>query len=90
MEQTIDPMRDAAAYSVSIIAKIVPIVDEYILCRMKIDQLRTEGMKRNHLNDSHRQMIDTLFKQADNIKLDLLYALDSPFMDNTNTSLSKA
>lgn len=79
MKPIIDPLRDAAAYRVSIMAQIAPIVDDFILCKMKLEQLKKVGSERNHFNDSHKKMLETLQARIDNTKLDLLWQLEAPF-----------
>lgn len=79
MEPIIDPIKEAVAYSESIMARIAPIVDDFILCKMKLEQLKKAGAERNHINDSHKQMLETLQARVDNTKLDLLWQLEAPF-----------
>lgn len=79
MEPIIDPLRDAAAYSVSIMAQIAPIIDDFILCKMKLGRLKKTGTERNRFNDSHKKMLETLQARVDNTKLDLLWQLEAPF-----------
>jgi len=47
-------------------------IDQYLLCQLKIQQIRQQGKERNHVNASHIDMIqklqDTAAFHANNIQ----------------------
>jgi len=69
-------------YRASIFEKIVGPMDAFLLCKLKIQQLRQAGEERNHFNLSHIKMMAQLSVQAETHKTELAAILESPFIQN--------